>query len=113
IELENITGPATVRAIYGSVNATFNDHIKGPISIASIYSTVDVAIPQETKANVKLSSSHGDMLASSDLKIEMKKNTDGNDMVRYGNTVDGTLNGGGAELKLTSEYGKIYLRKTK
>jgi hypothetical protein len=112
INLENISGPATIKTLYGSVKATFSDHIKGPISIASIYSMVDVSIPLTTKANIKLSSSHGDIFASSELKIEMKKNTE-DEMVRYGNSVDGTLNGGGPEFKLTSEYGKIYLRHTK
>jgi hypothetical protein len=112
IELENVTGPVIVRAIYGSVDAHFNEHIKGPISIASIYSTVDVSIPVDTKANVKLSSSHGSILASADLKIEMEKNSE-SDMISYGGLVNGKLNGGGAEFKLTSEYGKIYLRKSK
>ncbi len=112
IELDNITGPVTVRALYGSVDATFSDHIRGPISIASIYSTVDVAIPVDTKANVKLSSSHGELLAASELKIEIEKNSE-DDMIRYGSTVNGKLNGGGAEFKLVSEYGKVYLRKTK
>jgi hypothetical protein len=110
IELEDITGPATVRALYGSVDATFTDNIKGPISIASIYSTVDVSIPTTTKANIKLNTSHGEILASADLKIELEK-TDG-EMINYGR-VQGKLNGGGAELKLTSEYSKIYLRKNK
>jgi hypothetical protein len=112
VELENVTGPVTVRALYGSVDASFNEHIKGPISIASIYSTVDVAIPVDTKANVKLSSSHGEILAASELKIEIEKNSE-DDMIRYGSSVNGKLNGGGAEFKLVSEYGKIYLRKTK
>ena len=112
IELENISGPATVRALYGSVDARFSDNIKGPISIASIYSTVDVAIPAATKANVKLNSSHGEILASADFKIEMEKNGD-SDMINYSNIVNGKLNGGGTEFKLTSEYGKIYLRKSK
>lgn len=112
IELENVTGPLTVRAIYGSVDAKFNAPIKGPVSIVSVYSAVDVSIPQNTKINVKLNSSHGSILASSDLKLELEKNTD-SDMISYGNTVNGKLNGGGTEFKLTSEYGKIYLRKAK
>jgi hypothetical protein len=112
IDLENITGPATVRALYGSVDARFSNNIKGPISIASIYSTVDVAIPTTTKANVKLNSSHGEILASAEFKIEMEKNGD-SDMINYSNIVNGKLNGGGTEFKLVSEYGKIYLRKTK
>jgi hypothetical protein len=114
VDLENVTGPVTVRALYGAVDAKFSEHIKGPISIASIYSIVDVAIPPDTKANVKLSSSHGEILAASGLNIVLEKNVVG-DMVNYGNNniVNGKLNGGGADFKLTSEYGKIYLRKTK
>jgi len=112
VELENVTGPLAVRALYGAVDARFSDPIKGPISIASIYSTVDVTIPPTTKANVKLSSSNGEILASADLKIEIEKSAD-SDMVRYGNTVNGKLNGGGPEFKLNAEYGKIYLRETK
>jgi len=74
IRLENISGPVSVRALYGSVDAVFGSYIKGPVSIASIYATVDVSIPADTKANVKLSSEHGSILASADLKIEMEKN---------------------------------------
>ena len=112
IELENVTGPVSVRAIYGSVDAKFTKPVKGPVSIASVYSTVDIAIPLDTKANLNLSSSHGSILAASDMKIEMSKNTD-SDMISYGNVVNGKLNGGGSEFKITAEYGKIYLRKTK
>lgn len=114
VELENVTGPATVKALYGGVTAKFNDHIKGPISIVSVYAAVDITIPGDTKANVNLSSSHGEILAAAGLKIEMAKHDEGG-MVRYGgaNDVEGKLNGGGIELKLSSEYGKIYLRETK
>lgn len=112
IELENVTGPATVRALYGTVTAKFNDRIKGPISIASVYAAVDVTIPHDTKANINLSSSHGEILASADLKIEMVKK-EGDDMIRYSSDVDGKLNGGGMDFKLSSEYGKIYLREGK
>jgi hypothetical protein len=112
IELENVTGPISVRAIYGSVDARFSEPVKGPVSIYSIYSTVDVAIPLDTKANIKLSSSHGSILAAAEMKIEMEKNP-GDDMISYGNLVNGKLNGGGPEFSLNSDYGKIYLRKTK
>jgi hypothetical protein len=110
VKLENITGPVTVNAIYGSVDAVFKGVVKGPVSIVSIYSTVDVAIPVATKANLKLNSSHGDTFASGDLKIEMEK-TKSDDMIQYGGNVKGKLNGGGTEINLKSEYGKIYLRK--
>ena len=114
VELENVTGPATVNALYGSVTAKFNDHIKGPISIVAVYAALDVTIPPTTKADVKLESEHGEILASSDLKIDVAKKAD-DGMVRYGGTndVEGKLNGGGMEFKLTANYGKIYLRSGK
>lgn len=112
IRLENISGPVSVRALYGSVDAVFGSYVKGPVSIASIYATVDVSIPVDTKANVKLSSEHGSILASADLKIEMEKN-EHSDMISYGNLVNGKLNGGGTAFKLMADYGKIYLRKNK
>jgi len=112
IRLENISGPVSVRALYGSVDAVFGSYIKGPVSIASIYATVDVSIPADTRANVKLSSEHGSILASADLKIEMEKN-ENSDMISYGGLVNGKLNGGRTAFKLMADYGKIYLRKNK
>lgn len=112
VELENVTGPVTAKAVYGSIDAKFSDNIKGPISIVSIYGHVDVAIPTSTKANLKMNTSYGEIFASSDLKIELEK-TENNDMVSYrANNVKGKLNGGGAEFTLKSDYSKIYLRKT-
>lgn len=112
VDLENVTGPVTVRALYGSVDAKFSGHMKGPVSIVAIYSAVDASIPVYTKANIKLSTTHGAILASPELKIEMNKNKD-DELVNYSGNVTGKLNGGGLDFKLTSEYGKIYLRKTK
>jgi hypothetical protein len=112
VELDNVSGPVTVNALYGSVDAKFSDRIKGPISIASIHSTVDVAIPVTTAADVKLSAKHGTILASSELKIAIEKKAGEEDMISYGgNAVNGKLNGGGFQLKLNAEFGKIYLRK--
>ncbi|WP_214072228.1 DUF4097 family beta strand repeat-containing protein [Mucilaginibacter sp. dw_454] len=112
VVLDNVTGPMTVRALYGEVKAKFNGIIKGPVSIASTYGAVDVTVPTETKADVKLSTSFGEILASADLKIVIEKNKADN-MISYGKLVNGKINGGGTDFKLTSEYGKIYLRTGK
>jgi len=109
VQLENVTGPLTVKAVYGSVDAKFNENIKGPISIVSIYGHVDVAIPAATKANLSMKTSYGEILAAADLKIDLEKNANA-DMISYSNNVKGKLNGGGAELTLKSDYSKIYLR---
>jgi hypothetical protein len=111
VDLENITGPLTAKAVYGGIDAKFADNIKGPISIVSIYGYVDVSIPVATKANLKMNTSHGEIFAAADLKIDLEKTTS-TDMVSYNNNkVSGKINGGGTEFTLRSDYGKIYLRK--
>lgn len=109
VDLENVTGPVSAKVVNGSIDAKFGATIKGPISLVCINGHVDVAIPAATKANLKLNTSHGEILASSDLKIEMEK-TEENKMISYSNKVQGKLNGGGTDITLTSNNGKIYLR---
>jgi hypothetical protein len=103
VEFENITGPLTVKAIYGHVEASFGANVKGPISIVSVYGYVDVAIPATTKANLRLDTSYGEIFVSPDFKIEM--------VGRDEDRVEGKINGGGMNIDLTCNYGKVYLRK--
>lgn len=109
--LENVTGPLTVRTIYGSVDAVFKAPVKGPVFIVSIYAAIDVAIPIDTKADIKLTSSHSSILTAPDFKIELEKREEppaGNPAT----SINGKLNGGGLDFWLASKFGKIYLRKT-
>jgi hypothetical protein len=108
VELENVTGPVTAKSVYGHVEADFNTNMKGPISIVSVYGYVDLTIPLATKANLKMSTSYGEILVAPDFKIEIER--DG-PMIRYSDKVNGKINGGGINIDLNSNYGKIYLRK--
>ena len=108
IELEQVTGPLTVKTTYGGVTATFQSPVKDPVSIVSIYGFVDVAIPQDTKATLKMSTSYGDIFVAPEFKIDVPTR-DG--MKVFGNKITGTLNGGGIHVDLDCNYGKIYLRK--
>jgi hypothetical protein len=108
VELENVSGPVTVKSVYGHVGADFNANMKGPISIVSIYGYVDATIPAGTKANLKLSTSYGEILVAPEFKIEIDRQ---GDMVHYSDRVNGKINGGGIPVDLSSNYGKIYLRK--
>lgn len=110
--LENVTGPLTVRTIYGSVDAVFKAPVKGPVFIASIHAAIDVAIPVDTKADIKLTSTHSPILVAPDFKIEMEKNEE-QPIGSRSTSINGKLNGGGPDCWLTSKFGKIYLRKTK
>lgn len=116
VELNNVTGPLSVRSLYGAVDAKFGNNIKGPVSVASAYGAVDITLPTDAKVTVSLSTSYGDILASAALKMDLEKTTvdaKADKMVQYGKNINGKINGGGAEFKLKSEYGKIYLRPRK
>lgn len=108
VELENVTGPLTIETTYGHVVANFNSNIKDPVSIVSIYGFIDVTIPQATKANLKLSTSYGDIFVAPEFDIQMASK-DG--MKVYSDKISGTINGGGINMDLNCNYGKIYLRK--
>ena len=108
VELENVTGPMTVKSVYGHVEAVLGGNLKSPISIVSVYGYVDVTLPLATKADLKMSTSYGELYAASDFKIEYEKS---GDMTRYDDKVNGKINGGGIKIDLSSNYGKVYLRK--
>jgi hypothetical protein len=108
IELENVTGPLTIKSVYGSVDCIFGQNVKGPVSIVSIYGHVDVTLPVVTKANLKMSTSYGEIYVAPEFKIEIEKS---GEMIRYSDRLSGKLNGGGMNIDFRSDYGKIYLRK--
>ena len=108
VELENVSGPVTVKSVYGHVEADFNANMKGPISIVSVYGYVDLTMPLATKADLKLSTSYGEILVAPEFKIEIAKE---GGMDHYSDKVNGKINGGGIKVDLNSNYGKIYLRK--
>ena len=109
VSLENVTGPLTVKTIYGGVDAVFGSVIKDPVSIVSVYGHVDVSLPATTKANLKLSTSYGEIFVAPEFKLDVQKNSEG--MLNYGDDVAGKINGGGLNIDLSANYGKIYLRK--
>jgi len=108
VELERVTGPLTIETTYGGVTADFEAPIKDPISIVSIYGFVDVTLPQSTQADLRLSTSYGDIFVAPELDLNI---TPSEGMKVYSNKVAGTINGGGIDIDLNCNYGKIYLRK--
>ncbi|MFC7345767.1 DUF4097 family beta strand repeat-containing protein [Chryseobacterium zhengzhouense] len=107
IRLENITGPATVKSIYGNIEAAFSQNVKGPLSIISVYGLADVTLPKSTKANLKTTTKYGEIYMSPDFKIDVDKKEE---LVSYGNDLTGKINGGGTNIEVRSDYSKVYLR---
>lgn len=109
VQLENITGPATVKSIHGNIDAVFSQNVKGTLSIISVYGHTDVSLPRSIKANLRATTSYGEIYISPDFKIEQDKKTE-NELIRHGDDLVGKVNGGGTEIELRSDHGKIYLR---
>lgn len=103
VELDNVTGPLTIKTLYGHVEANLGANVKDPISMISVYGYVDVSIPLATKANLRMETSYGEILVDPEFKIDFSSSN--------GDRVRGALNGGGVNIDLSSNYGKIYLRK--
>ncbi|WP_291064546.1 MULTISPECIES: hypothetical protein [unclassified Empedobacter] len=110
VVLENVTGPATINTIYGSIDAKFSQNVKGPLSLVSIYGHVDASIPKSSKANVKLTTSFGDILIAPELSLKLETVDKSSEMIKINNQATGTLNGGGTSFLFRSDYSKIYLR---
>lgn len=105
VEMTNVTGPCTVKTIYGHVEAEFDQNVKGPLSIVSVYGYADVTLPLSIKANVRMSTSYGELYAASEFKMDVDRTEDNE------NRVNGKINGGGMQVEISSSYGKVYLRK--
>ncbi len=107
--LENVTGPISINTVHGDINGSFsNINQSNPISIVSTHGDIDLGIPANTKANLKIETKWGEIYSDLDIKIEREE---GN-MKSYGsNKVVGTLNSGGVDFHVKSNYGTIYLRK--
>lgn len=107
IDLENVTGPVIIKTVHGDIDVRFSQDVKGPLSIVSIHGHVDVTLPKTVKADLKMSTKYGELFVAPELKIDVQKQ---GKMTSYNNQVNGKVNGGGFNIDLRSNTGKIYLR---
>lgn len=109
VELDNVTGPMSVKTVYGSIDAAFTSlNQESSVSLNSVYSHVDVTVPGSSKANLKLKTPYGQIYTDMDINV-----TAGEDGMKNVSSkrVSGTINGGGVDFIIQSGYDNIYLRK--
>lgn len=113
VSLKNVTGPVYLDLINGDIDIVFESlNQESPMSLKTINGEVDVTFPASSKANLDLYSLHGDIYT--DLDIDMEKSKDqGSGMKFIGGSskVEGTINGGGVDVKISTINGNLYLRK--
>ncbi|MBX7125609.1 MAG: hypothetical protein K1X47_07940 [Cyclobacteriaceae bacterium] len=108
VKLDNVTGPITVKAIHSDVTITYNSPPTSPCFTSSEHGAVDVALPVNTSARLTLSTEFGEILVDPAFKIDLAQK---DNMTRYNDLIEGQLNSGSTEIKLSSTHSNIYLRK--
>jgi predicted membrane protein len=112
IHLDKVTGPVVASTTSGDIFVVYASLEQSkPSSISNISGTVDVTLPANTKANLKMKSITGEIY--SDLDLAMPQNKGSLKHIGGGQTVEGSINGGGVEISLKTISDDIYLRKQK
>jgi DUF4097 and DUF4098 domain-containing protein YvlB len=113
IVLRNVSGPVLAHTINGGINAVMTKVPPDkPMSFSVLNGNINVTLPPDTKANVRLDAQNGVIRTD----FEIKHADDSPPRPRHGGpekSVRGTLNGGGAEIRLKTLNGNIHLLRGK
>jgi len=108
VELMNVAGSVVAYSHNGRVIVSLRDISAGkPMSFTSMNGNVDVTLPSPAKANLKMRTDNGAIYT--DFDVLMKANNPSS----TSKTINGTINGGGADFDLRTHNGNIFLRKAK
>jgi Putative adhesin len=121
LTIKNATGPVVANNTNGEIEVQFT-RFGGPqpSAITTVNGEVDVTLPADAKVNLKTKSLHGDIYTDFDVKINNGDKGDGKKddcncprIGGSGGNTDGTINGGGVELRTETINGNVYIRKLK
>lgn len=110
LELLNVAGPVVANSVSGDVTIRFAGLRPDPSSVSVVSGDLDVTMPASSKANLTLRSISGEIYTDFDLSLG--KGPDNMSRVG-GQTVNGSINGGGPVISLKTISGDIFVRKTK
>jgi hypothetical protein len=122
IVLTNVSGPVVADSSDGEIKAVFGKVTPGkPMSFSSMDGDIDVTLPPDVKASLKMKTDDGQIFTDFDVQLtpsQQKKEEDerkegGGYRVAFEKVTLGLINGGGAEIQLTTYDGSIYIRKAK
>ncbi|MGE6220083.1 hypothetical protein ACQKCH_09675 [Nubsella zeaxanthinifaciens] len=72
-KLANVTGPISLKTLYGNIEGKLPSTFKGPISLVSVYGFVDVSIPESAKADLSITTQYETLYAAKDLKLVLEE----------------------------------------
>jgi hypothetical protein len=110
MKLMNVSGPLTANTTNGNIVVVFSNLAQEkPTSLRAINGHIDVTLPANAKTTLKMGTHNGEVYTDFDVDIKNK-----GDLKKVGgNTIEGTTNGGGVALTLSTINSNIYLRKKK
>ena len=122
ISLNNISGEVVAHSIDGEILIIFKEMPEeGPMAFSTIDGDIDVTFPAKTKATISAKNVDGEIYTDFDMDIK-HVNQFGADGHRgwkngftgmFGNTITGDIRGGGANIRISTVDGNIYIRKSK
>lgn len=92
-KLTNVTGPVSLKTLYGNIEGKLTQSFKGPISLVSVYGFVDVTVPENAKADMSISTQHETLYAAKDLKLVVDENPPKENQSLSAVAVNGKLEG--------------------
>ncbi|MGN6592443.1 MAG: DUF4097 family beta strand repeat-containing protein [Terriglobales bacterium] len=122
ITLTHVSGSVVAHALNGRIVATVDrlDASKAS-SFSSLNGTINVTLPADVRANLSLKTSRGDIYMDNGFQFQQtrsqaasgERGDNGMYKVEVDRTISGTLNGGGADLRMQTFNGDIYIHKGK
>lgn len=118
IEAQNVNGNIILTFVSGSVIAnTVNGKIAmkmiratagKPMSFTTLNGSIDLTLPPDIKANLRMIADNGEINTGFEILVQRSQEND-----RRGNTdaITGKINGGGAEIRIHTVNGSIFVRK--
>ena len=101
VSARDITGSVTVRNSHGNIEVTVDEPITRDYTLSTRHANITLEIPEGSRVDIHASTSHGNI--NSAVPLEQIKSR--NDV-----TASGQLNGGGAKIELTNNFGNINIR---
>ena len=112
VEIRNVTGPVVGNSTSGNFEVVFSKlNQDQPCAISLISGELDITMPADTKAHLRAKTITGEIYTDFEVSQPSKEK----DLKRVGGSWDTVfdLNGGGADLRIESISGNVYIRKKK
>lgn len=120
VTLKNVAGNVVAHALNGDVKVNFTSINAKPMAFSSLNGDIDVTFPATLKANVVLTSTQGEVYSDFDVAmqatapkqtVEDNRDKGGKYRVKIEKAIQGTINGGGPEIRFKNFNGDIFIRK--